>query len=252
MSDKAANQIAVELYSVRHLTAGDMLGALGEIAETGYRAVEFAGYGNSNPTEIRPRLDELGMRAVSAHVPFQRFENEMDVMLGELHLLGISHAVVPWLAQEWRGPERLSELTDRFNTWGARCREAGIRFGYHNHDFELVPAADGTRLLDKMIEATDPALVDFQIDFFFTQAAGIDGAALVRRLAGRTATLHIKDLAPGPGMHDATVGSGLVDWDPIFAAAKESGTSWYIVEMESNPPDLAGSLRFLRGKLGGS
>jgi sugar phosphate isomerase/epimerase len=246
------NQIAVEMYSVRHLTAGDMLGALDYVAGVGYRAVEFAGYGNSNPVEIRRKLDDLGVQAVSAHVPFQRFENEIDVMLGELKLLGITHAVVPWLAEEWRGPERLSELADRFNAWGARCREAGIRFGYHNHDFELVPAADGTRLLDRMIAATDPSLVDFQIDFFFTQDAGVDGAALVRRLAGRVSTLHIKDLAPGSGREDATVGSGVIDWDPILDAARESGTDWYIVEQESNPPDLAGSLRFLQSKLGGS
>jgi sugar phosphate isomerase/epimerase len=246
------NQIAVEMYSVRHLTKDDMLGALDYVAGIGYRAVEFAGYGTSNPTEIRPRIDALGVSAVSAHVPFNRFENEMDVMLGELKLLGITHAVVPWLAQEWRGPERLAELADRFNTWGARCKEEGIRFGYHNHDFELVPDADGTLLLDKMIEATDPSLVDFQIDFFFTQDAGLDGAALVRRLAGRVPTLHIKDLSPGPGREDATVGSGVIDWDPILTAAKESGTNWYIVEQESNPPDLAGSLRFLQSKLGGS
>ncbi|MEA2584162.1 MAG: hypothetical protein QOF33_2247 [Thermomicrobiales bacterium] len=243
------NQIGLQLYSVRHLTAEDMLGALRHVAEIGFRAVEFAGYGNASVAEIRRTLDELGVRAVSDHVRFERFETRLEETLEELQTLGCTHAVVPWLAPEWRGADRVAELGERFNSWGARCREAGIRFGYHNHDFELV-LVDGTMLLDRLIEATDPGLVAFQIDFYFTAAAGVDGAALVRRLAGRTPTLHVKDLAPGPEGKDAAVGAGVIDWDPILAAAKESGTAWYIVEKESQPLDLAGSLRFLQGKLG--
>jgi sugar phosphate isomerase/epimerase len=244
------NQIALELYSVRHLTAGDMLGALRQVAEIGYRAVEFAGYGNASPAEIRRTLDDLGVRAVSAHTRFDNFETNLDQTLADLQTLGCIHAVVPWLAPEWRGPERLPALADRFNAWGARFREEGIRFGYHNHDFELVPADDGTLLLDHLITATDPSLVDIQLDFYFTQAAGLDGASLVRRLAGRVPTLHMKDLAPGPDVKDAGIGSGIIDWDPILAAAREAGTAWYIVEQESNPPALAESLHFLQGKLG--
>jgi sugar phosphate isomerase/epimerase len=245
----STTQIAVQLYSVRHLAKEDMLGALGHVAEIGYRAVEFAGYGSATVPEIRRRLDDLGVRAVSAHVPFDRFTTEIDRVLEEMTALGCAHAVVPWLAPEWRGAERVPELGDRFNAWGARCREAGIRFGYHNHDFELEPAGDGL-LLDRMIAATDPALVDFQIDFYFTAAAGVDGAALIRRLAGRVPTLHMKDLAPGPDLNNLAVGSGVIDWDPILAATKEAGTEWYIVEQESQPLDLAGSLRYLQRKLG--
>jgi sugar phosphate isomerase/epimerase len=243
------DQIALELYSVRHSTAGNMLGALRYVAEVGYRAVEIAGYGNATPAEIRGTLDDLGVKAVSAHVRFDNFETNLDQTLAELQTLGCTHAVVPWLAQVWRGSERLAELAERFNAWGARCRQEGIRFGYHNHDFELVPV-DGTLLLDRLIEATDPSLVDIQLDFYFTTLAGLDGAALVRRLAGRVPTLHIKDVAPSRDGKDAGVGAGIIDWDPILAAAREAGTAWYIVEQESNPPDLAGSLRFLQGKLG--
>jgi sugar phosphate isomerase/epimerase len=241
--------IAVQLYSIRHMVKEDMLGALGHVAEIGYRAVEFAGYGNATVPEIRQRLDDLGVRAVSAHVGFDRFANEIDKVIEEMTALGCTHAVVPWLAQEWRGAERMAELGDRFNAWGVRCREAGIRFGYHNHDFELEPVGDGL-LLDLMIEATDPSLVDIQIDFYFTAAAGVDGAALVRRLAGRVPTLHMKDLAPGPELNNLAVGAGLIDWEPILAAAKGAGTEWYIVEQESQPLDLARSLRFLEARLG--
>jgi sugar phosphate isomerase/epimerase len=241
--------IAVQMYSVRQMVKEDMLGALGYVAGIGYRAVEFAGYGNATVPEIRRRLDELGVRAVSAHVGFDRFANEIETVIEEMTALGCTHAVVPWLAPEWRVAERMGELGERFNAWGARCREAGIRFGYHNHDFELEPVGDGL-LLDLMIEATDPALVDIQIDFYFTAAAGVDGAALVRRLAGRVPTLHMKDLAPGPELNNLAVGAGVIDWEPILAAAKEAGTEWYIVEQESQPLDLARSLRFLRERLG--
>src|SRR5215212_11378709 len=69
------NVIAIQLYTVRTIAANDMLGTIRKLGEVGYKAVEFAGYGNSNPKEIRPVLDESGIRAISAHVPVADFES---------------------------------------------------------------------------------------------------------------------------------------------------------------------------------
>src|SRR5690349_18283418 len=90
------DQIALQLYTVRDLTAQDMAGTLRRLAEIGYKAVQLAGYGNSSPEEIRRVLDECGMRASSAHVDLQRWEDP-EAVFEELETLGCSHAVVPFL-----------------------------------------------------------------------------------------------------------------------------------------------------------
>lgn len=244
----STDQIALELYSIRDRTASDMLGALREVADIGFPAVEFAGYGSASVPEIRRTLDEVGLKAVSAHVPMQRFAQEFDTLMDELHTLGCTNAVVPWVAEEWRDAAGIARLADRFNEFGARCREAGIRFGYHNHDFEFA-VVDGSTLLDHLIDATDPALVAIQLDYYFFAEAGADGAEATRRLAGRVPTLHIKDFSGSAGK-DAAFGAGTIDWDPILAAAAESGTEWYIIEQEDHPLDLAGALHRLGERLG--
>src|SRR5438132_2105805 len=134
------NQIALELYTVRDETKNDMLGTLRRLARIGYRAVEFAGYGNSTARDVRAALDDLGMRAVAAHVGLDRFEQEAAAVLDEVEMLGCRYAVVAWVAPERRQPaDEVRRLVDRFNQLAGRCRDRGLQFAYHNHDFEFAP-----------------------------------------------------------------------------------------------------------------
>jgi sugar phosphate isomerase/epimerase len=133
----STDRIALQLYSVRDLTAPDMLGALRHVAEIGFHGVEFAGFGNATVPEIRRMLDEVALKAVSAHVPMDRFATQLDETIAELQTLGCTNAVVPWAGEEWRDADGVAKLAAHFNEWGARCRDAGLRFGYHNHGFEF-------------------------------------------------------------------------------------------------------------------
>ena len=80
----------------------------------------------------------------------------------------------------------MPSLSESFNRWGDACKAAGLRFGYHNHGWELEPL-DGSTMLDLLAAKTDPALVDLQIDVFWALAAGADPVSLIRRNAGRRA-----------------------------------------------------------------
>ncbi len=90
--------IALQLYSVRNLAAADVIDTLRSVAELGYPGVEFAGYHGVPVKEIKAALDQYGLKAVGAHVPYARFENELDLVIDELHTLECAHANVPWLA----------------------------------------------------------------------------------------------------------------------------------------------------------
>ena len=108
------DKIAVQLYTVRDLTARDMLGTLRKLADLGFRAVEPAGFGNSNAGEVAATLQELGMQAPSAHVALQLWENDFDGTLADLQRLGCQYAVVPYAGEEYRTNEGVRRLIEAY------------------------------------------------------------------------------------------------------------------------------------------
>jgi sugar phosphate isomerase/epimerase len=245
-------QIGLELYTVRSLATTDMIGTLRKVAEIGYPTVEFAGYGGVPAPELRAVLDELGLKATASHVPLDHFVNRFDEVVVELQTLGIKDAIVPWVAPERRAEffADNSALAKTFNDWGARCRDAGLRFGYHNHDFEFAPAPDGKgTLLDALMGATDPSLVHLELDAYWAAYVDVDPISILQRYAGRVPILHVKDMEAGSERAITAVGEGVLPWGEILAAAEDAGTEWFVVEQD-NPKDplvdIATSLRNLQ------
>ncbi len=237
-----APQIALQLYTLREQANGDFAGMLAAVADAGYDAVEFAGYGGMSAPALRAVIDGLGLRAVSSHVPFRRMESEPEAVLEELTTLGCAYATVPGIPKEARGLASMPYLIERFNQWGEASKAAGLRFGYHNHGWELEPL-NGSTMLDRLADGTDPALVDLQIDVFWALVGGADPVELIKRHAGRVPTLHAKELAVGDEERDTTIGDGVTDWGGVMTAAKAAGTEWFIVEQEDDPANAYRDIR---------
>src|ERR1700682_17410 len=89
-----AAHIALQLYTLRDLTSKDMLGTLREVAQQGYKAVEFAGYGNSTVEEVRAELDRLGVRGVAIHTNLNALHMESARVLDEARTLGSDYVVL--------------------------------------------------------------------------------------------------------------------------------------------------------------
>lgn len=245
-----ANQIALQLYTLRSHTAQDMAGTLRQVAAMGYPAVELAGYGGLSVAELGAVLAECNLRAMGAHVAYTQFETRAAEVLAELRTLGCEYAVVPSLPAEYReDAAKAREVVAQFNRWGALCREAGLRFAYHNHAFEFAPLGDGT-LYDILAGETDPDLVELEVDAFWAYYAGVSPVEVIERLGRRASVIHLKDMAPGENRADTPVGSGIIGWDEILAAGRAVGAGWYIVEQDhpQNPlADVETSLRYLQG-----
>jgi sugar phosphate isomerase/epimerase len=230
-----ADRIALQLYTLRRSAAADFPGTLAEVARIGYRAVELAGLHGRAPDEIRAMLDRLGIRAVAAHVPLEHLETRPDESLNGLRVLGCSYAVLPSLPKERRA---IGAAAATLNELGRRCAESGLRFGYHNHAFELASSSPGGEtLLDRLIAATDPQLVAFELDVYWAAVGGADPAELIERHAGRIHLLHVKDV--GSGGEDAPVGEGTLEWPELLAASRAAGIRWYVVEQDEPADPLA-------------
>lgn len=219
--------VALQLYTVRDETANDFTGTLRRVAEIGYGAVEFAGYGDLAAPELKALLDETGLRAASSHVALDRLEADLDSEIAYCRRIDCSYIVLPWLDPSRRDAEQMRALAPRLNEFGRRCRAQGITFAYHNHDFEFVQD-EGTYLLDRLLDSTDPALVALELDIYWAAFAGVDPAAYLRQRAGRVPLVHLKDLAADRTFSE--VGDGTLDLGAIFTAAEAGGARWYIVE----------------------
>jgi sugar phosphate isomerase/epimerase len=240
--------IALQLYTVRDLVSQDFIGALHQVADAGYRAVELAGTAGMAPADLRAALDTVGLRAVSAHVRLDDLRRPAQDLLAQLQPLGCSYAALAWLPAEERGSvEGTKRLAELLNEWSRTFQTRGIRFGYHNHDFEFAPLGS-TTMFELLTAETDPDLVFFELDVYWATYAGLDPAELIRRYAGRLPLLHMKDMRAGDRSF-APVGTGVLKWHAIVEAARAAGTEWFVVEQDtSNRPleDVRTSLHNLR------
>lgn len=236
------DQISLQLYTVRDLTSRDMPGTLRRISEIGYPAVEFAGYGGHSPQDLRKIIDDLGMRASGAHVPLDSWETDPETVLADMHALNCTHAIVPIAPPERRGEEAsVARLAGSFNRWGELCRQAGVTFSYHNHDFEFA-LVGGTTMWDVLIRETDPELVHLELDLYWVRYGGADPERMLRDLGDRISLVHLKDMASDAQRSDLPVGEGIMPWPELLNVAEEAGVEWYIAEQD-NPGDAIEDVR---------
>lgn len=232
--------IGVQLYTVRSVMTGDPDGTLAAIAEIGYEEVELAGLYGMSAREMKARLDAVGLAATSSHHSVEEVRDSWEATLEAAVALGQSLVVVPALPVAERDGEALRRVADDFNRAGEAARAAGLRFGYHNHDWEMHPDADGVRPIDLLLDRTDPELVDWQMDIFWVVHAGADPMAELDARAGRVTSFHVKDRTAAGEMAD--VGAGVIDFRPVLARAGELGLLHQYVEHDQ-PGDPIESVR---------
>ena len=181
-------------------------------------------------------------------------------MIRDARTLGASMVICPWIPHEGAfDAATMRRAAGDFNRWGAACRAAGLRFGYHTHGYEFVPGSrPGETRLDDLIRATRPEDVCYEMDVFWVVAGGGDPVALLRRYPTRWVALHVKDMRVGAPTGVTTghaaptdnvaVGRGRIDWAAVIRAAGQDGVTYYFIEDETPDPlrCIPASLAYLR------
>ena len=225
----------------------DLPATLARLAEMGYREVEFAGYFGRTPGQIRALLTQNRLTAPSTHVGYDRIGPGWDRALDEAAAAGHAYITVPWLPNDVRGSrDGWQYVADAFNRAGERALSRNLVFAYHNHDFEFTPV-DGVVPYDLLLERTDPALVQFQMDVFWLVKAGGDPIEYLRRHPGRFTTLHIKDSSGAPEHRQVDVGDGTIDFGAILRFDREQRSAVRHVFVEHDEP--ADAMAFARKSL---
>jgi sugar phosphate isomerase/epimerase len=230
------DHVGLALYTLRSELARDFEGTLQQVAAIGYRELDMYVYETTREAPAtRAILDRTGLVCSSARVRTTHLYRGWERFLDAAAALGARYITLAYLAPEeivtladWH------ELAELFNRCGAAAARHGLTFCYHNHESEFV-AIDGTVPYDLMLAETEPGLVKLQVDVYWLTRGGRAPAVELRRLAGRVATLHLKDMDATPARGIATVGRGTIDFAALMRTAIDTGISHWYVE-EDNPP----------------
>jgi sugar phosphate isomerase/epimerase len=235
---QATAPLGVQLYSVRDRMAQDVAATLDLVASIGFEEVEFAGYFDHSPAEMRAMLNAAGLAAPATHVSKARFSEDMDRVIGHAAEMGHAFAIVPSIAEDERSLDDYRRHADDFNRYGEACAAAGIQFAYHNHVFEFVET-DGQLPYDILLAEADPELVKMELDLAWATAGNVDVLAYFSAWPGRFPLFHLKDVRDGAVTN---IGTGIVDFDTILAHAGLAGLQHGFVEHD-RPVDSAAAMR---------
>jgi sugar phosphate isomerase/epimerase len=242
-ADHKIDKLGVQLYTVRKQMKRDFEGTLAKVAAIGYKEVEFAGYFDHSPKDVRAILDRLGLVSPAPHVAYDTLGDKWPAQIESAKILGQSYIVCPWIPKKLRKhPDIWQRAAETFNRAGEASQKAGIQFAYHNHWFEFLPV-NGKLPYDVLLDACDPNLVKMELDLCWITLGGGDPLKYFDRYPGRFPLVHVKDMKKlpqvsasggqnfGDRLKDMTeVGSGIIDWRRIFAQSEKAGIKHYIVE----------------------
>ena len=224
----APQPIGVQLYTVRDLMQKSVENTLRQVAAIGYREVEFAGLFDKSPKTVAKWLTENKLTSPSSHVPLDRLKSNLQGVVDECQTLGNQYIVCPFIdesirksADDWR------KIAADLNRIGESVNRVGLRFAYHNHDFEFKPFGNENGY-DILLTQCDPKLVKMEMDLFWTTKGGKDPLAYFAKWPGRFPLVHVKDMSGSGAM--VNVGEGKIDWNRIFAKRREAGIEHFFVE----------------------
>src|SRR5882672_7393581 len=91
-------KVGVQLYTVRDAMKTDFDGTIAKVAAIGYKEVEFAGYFDRSPKDIRAALSKNGLTAPSTHVEYAALApDKFEKVVDDAIIIGHKYIVNPWI-----------------------------------------------------------------------------------------------------------------------------------------------------------
>lgn len=234
--------LSYQLYSSRNFPP--LTNTLKMVAGLGYKQVEGYGalYASLDDIDgLKAALAENGLTMPSGHVGLDMVEVDPERVIRIARSLGMSHVFVPHLAADQRptSDDGWREFGARLSEAGKPLKDAGLAFGWHNHDFEFSKVG-GAHPLDLILEG-GPEL-DLELDIAWVVRGGQDPVAWIEKTADRLVAAHVKDVTPeGENTAEdgwADVGHGTMDWAGLMTALKRTDCQLFVLEHD-NPSDDA-------------
>lgn len=222
----------IQLYTVRKEMLEDATGTLKKIAALGIKQIESAGsakgyYYGLKPSEMKKVCSDLGMTLRSGHI---RLDDKWKQTLDDAAEAGQDYLICSSMPSNGQTVANYSKVAGAFNKAGEESKNMNIKFGYHNHEYEFAQE-NGKVLYDILLEETNPAFVNMELDLGWVIIAGKDPVDYFNKFPGRFPLWHLKDMDMTK-KHSTEFGKGGLDIKKMFEYSKKSGMKYFFVEQE--------------------
>jgi sugar phosphate isomerase/epimerase len=233
------DKVGLQLYTVRNLMQVSVEKTLAEVAQIGYKEVEFAGYFGRPPRAVKQLLDDNGLDSPSAHIGMDAIRGLWSRTCADAAEIDQKYLVVASVPDsDMASVDAIKRLADVLHKAADDAREYHIKLAYHNHDAEFVQL-DGRPKYDILLEQTGPDWLQMEMDIYWITKGGGDPLYYWSRWPDRFPMVHVKDAGPAPQYKMEDVGKGTIDWVKLFSHHKEAGIKHYFVEHDNPPNPLA-------------
>jgi sugar phosphate isomerase/epimerase len=279
--NRLLKKIGVQLFSVPVSLEKDFEGTISMLAEMGYREIELfgpfsysadsakerwnavtpmlgfsgSGYFGRSEKQVKGLFEAYGLSIPAIHTDLDTLENKMDHLGAAGDALGFTYVVLPSIPDERRQTlDDYKKMAEVFNNIGTKAKIAGLKFAYHNHGYGL-SEVEGQIPLHLILDNTDPELVFFEMDLFWTIAGKADPVSYLEKYKNRYRLMHVKDMKEqktfsGDGgdasqwielfPNMTTAGNGVVDLETILPVARKNGVRHFFVEQDMvKEPEIA-------------
>jgi sugar phosphate isomerase/epimerase len=243
-------EFGVQIFMVRdRLGPAELPATLRLIHSIGYATIETYPLVYNRPArELKALIEGIGLRAPSGHFDYDTLEEHVDYAAE----LGVEYMICPMLARPlWDSLDGFKQAAEHLNKAAAKARAAGLKFGYHPHNYEF-KKLEGGRGFEVLMRELDPS-VKLELDVYWAIEAGEDPLALMQKYRDRLALIHIKDRKPATGFtyspfdphaaHYTEAGSGTIDWKAMLGEARRLGVKQYFVDQDGTDLTEEESLR---------
>jgi sugar phosphate isomerase/epimerase len=247
--------LGLQLWTVRNQMAADPQATLKAVATAGYKQVELMDV--TDALKLAPVANDLGMQVQSAFFNWEVLGNDqpastvpsIDHIIEQAQQHQLKYLVFGYIGKGHRETVAQYQRTaDRCNKAAEKCQAAGLTLCYHNHSFEFAPLQDKTTGFEVFIQEFDSKNMKFELDVFWVAIGGWNPLDTLKRLHGRVAQVHLKDLLTGsqtetdegkvPAEAFKEVGEGCIDMKQVIAIASDIGVDLCHVEQDQSPAPL--------------
>lgn len=239
------SKVVAQLYTVRKFTQTpeDVEKTFKKVKEIGYGAVQVSAFGPIDPYHLKDLADEAGLKIVVTHVSGDRMVNDFNALVKEHKIWDCEYVGLGSMPPEYpRDYDGYARFAGDFSNIARKFAGEGLKFVYHNHNFEF-EKFKGKTGMEIIFDESDPEVFDFEIDTYWIQAGGADPVEWIKKVEGRMEVIHLKDMAIKEHTQVfAEIGEGNLNWPKILSACNDIGVKWYCVEQDICPGDPFDSL----------
>ncbi|MGB5170422.1 MAG: sugar phosphate isomerase/epimerase [Eudoraea sp.] len=232
----SAQEVGLQLYSLRNQFKTDVPGTLKLINDWGITKIEGGGSYDLPMDEYKALLKKNNLDMVSVGSSYEDLQNDVDKVIANAKTFGAKFVMCAWIPHDDNVFDiaKTKEATEVFNKAGKRLKKEGITLAYHAHGYEFRPYKDGT-LFDYM--AQNAKDFGFEMDVYWVHHGGGDPLAVLNSYPDKVVLLHLKDMEKGvkgnnTGHEDVetnvVLGTGQVDIAGVVKRAKELGVVKYM------------------------